>query len=159
MADVKETTVSADKISDYTLVPAFKKNGKVVEIKNIKLNSIKITSKATVVTPTADTDATTKKYVDDINTALNTKISLNTTNINGLTSTVNTVSTQVTTNKNDIATLKTNVSSLSNTVTTNNNNITTQLSSINSQLSTMNTTLTSVKTKVDGLVDGNNTAY
>ena len=65
-----------------------------------------------------------------------------------LTTSINAVKTTADKNTTDVASVNSAITSINNT-----------LSSLNTTISSMNTTLTAVKEKVDGLVDGNNTAY
>lgn len=138
---VAETTVAASQLSNYPVTPAVRKDGVTVKLDNIKLSKLNVTTKLTIPTPdgNTNTDAVNVGYLK--------------------TYTDNKVSTVQSALQKSIDSLSSKESSLESTVNTNNTNITTQLNSINSTLTTMNSTLNTVKNKVDGLVDGNNTAY
>ena len=140
MATLKETTTAPATLSTKYLTEGFMRHGKLVERKRVKYDVVKVTGYASV--PTA------RGSVNDgaVNVGyLNTK---NTTLKNELTTSINAVKATADKNKTDIASMNTTITNINNT-----------LSSLNTTIQNMNTTLTAVKEKVDGLVDGNNTAY
>ena len=140
MATLKETTTAPATLSTKYLTEGFMRNGKLVERKRIKYDVVKVTGYASV--PTArgsvNDEAVNVGYLNTKNTALK----------NDLTTSINAVKATADKNKTDIASMKTTITNINNT-----------LSRLNTTIQNMNTTLTAVKEKVDGLVDGNNTAY
>ena len=140
MATLTETTTAPATLSNKYLTEGFMRNGKLVERKRVKYDVVKVTSYASV--PTAkgsvNDEAVNVGYLNTKNTALK----------NELTASINAVKSTADKNKSDIASMKTTITNINNT-----------LSSLNTTIQNMNTTLTAVKEKVDGLVDGNNTAY
>lgn len=140
MATLTETTTAPATLSTKYLTEGFMRNGELVERKRVKYDVVKVTSYASV--PTArgpvNDEAVNVGYLNTKNTALKSEL---TTSINSVKSIANK-------NKTDIASMNTTITNINNT-----------LSSLNTTIQNMNTTLTAVKNKVDGLVDGNNTAY
>ena len=140
MATLKETTTAPATLSTKYLTEGFMRNGKLVERKRVKYDVVRVTGYASV--PTArgsvDDEAVNVGYLNTKNTALK----------NELTTSINAVKSTADKNKSDVASMKTTITNINNT-----------LSNLNTTIQNMNTTLTAVKEKVDGLVDGNNTAY
>lgn len=140
MATLKETTTAPATLSTKYLTEGFMRNGKLVERKRVKYDVVKVTSYASV--PTArgsvNDEAVNVGYLNTKNTALK----------NDLTISINKVKATADKNKIDIASMEMTITNINDT-----------LSSLNTTIQNMNTTLTAVKDKVDGLVDGNNTAY
>ena len=140
MAILSETDTAPETLSTKYLTEGFMRGGKLVERKRVKYDVVKVTSYASV--PTA------KGSVNDeaVNVGyLNTK---KTASKNDWTISINKVKATADKNKSDIASMETTITIINDT-----------LSSLNTTIQNMNTTLTAVKNKVDGLVDGNNTAY
>ena len=140
MATLKETTTAPATLSTKYLTEGFMRGGKLVERKRVKYDVVKVTSYASV--PTArgsvNDEAVNVGYLNTKNTALK----------NDLTISINKVKATADKNKIDIASMEMTITNINDT-----------LSSLNTTIQNMNTTLTAVKDKVDGLVDGNNTAY
>ena len=140
MATLTETTTAPATLSTKYLTEGFMRNGKLVERKRVKYDVVRVTGYASV--PTArgsvDDEAVNVGYLNTKNTALK----------NELTTSINAVKSTADKNKSDVASMKTTITNINNT-----------LSNLNTTIQNMNTTLTAVKEKVDGLVDGNNTAY
>ena len=140
MAILSETDTAPEMLSTKYLTEGFMRNGKLVERKRIKYDVVKVTGYASV--PTArgsvNDEAVNVGYLNTKNTALK----------NDLTTSINAVKATADKNKTDIASMNTTITNINNT-----------LSRLNTTIQNMNTTLTAVKEKVDGLVDGNNTAY
>ena len=140
MATLTETTTAPETLSTKYLTEGFMRGGKLVERKRVKYDVVKVTSYASV--PTArgsvNDEAVNVGYLNTKNTALK----------NELTTSINAVKSTADKNKSDITSMNTTITNINNT-----------LSSLNTTIQNMNTTLTAVKDKVDGLVDGNNTAY
>ncbi len=140
MAILSETDTAPETLSTKYLTEGFMRGGKLVERKRVKYEVVKVTSYASV--PTArgavDDEAVNVGYLNTKNTALK----------NELTTSINSVKSIANKNKSDIASMNTTITNINNT-----------LNSLNTTIQNMNTTLTAVKDKVDGLVDGNNTAY
>lgn len=140
MAILSETNTAPETLSTKYLTEGFMRGGKLVERKRVKYDVVKVTSYASV--PTAkgsvDDEAVNVGYLNTKNTALK----------NELTTSINVVKSTADKNKSDIASMHTTLINILNTI-----------SSLNTTIQNMDTTLTAVKDKVDGLVDGNNTAY
>lgn len=140
MATLTETTTAPATLSTKYLTEGFMRNGKLVERKRVKYDVVKVTSYASVPTPkgSANDEAVNVEYLSNKNAALYAK----------LMDPINAVKATADKNKTDIASMNTTITNINNT-----------LNSLNTTIQNMNTTLTAVKNKVDGLVDGNNTAY
>ena len=140
MAILSETDTAPETLSTKYLTEGFMRNGKLVERKRVKYDVVKVTGYASV--PTArgavNDEAVNVGYLNTKNTALKSE----------LTTSINAVKATADKNKTDIASMNTTITNINDT-----------LSSLNTTIQNMNTTLTAVKDKVDGLVDGNNTAY
>ena len=140
MATLTETTTTPDTLATKYLTEGFMRDGKLVERKRVKYDVVKVSTYAFVPTPngSSDGEAVNVAYLNTKTTALKSEL---TTSINAVKSTADQ-------NKTDIASVNSTITSINNT-----------LNSLNTTVNSMNTTLTAVKEKVDGLVDGNNTAY
>lgn len=140
MAILSETDTAPETLSTKYLTEGFMRGGKLVERKRVKYDVVKVTSYASV--PTAkgsvDDEAVNVGYLNTKNTALK----------NEMTASINAVKSTAEKNKTDIVSMHTTLINITNT-----------LGSLNTTIQNMDTTLTAVKEKVDGLVDGNNTAY
>lgn len=140
MAAPNETTTAPATLATKYLSEGFMRNGKLVERKRVKYDVVKVNTYASVPTPkgSANDEAVNVAYLNTKTSALKSEL---TTSINAVKSTADK-------NKTDIASVNSTITSINNT-----------LNSLNTTINSMNTTLTAVKEKVDGLVDGNNTAY
>ena len=140
MATLSETNTAPETLSTKYLTEGFMRGGKLVERKRVKYDVVKVTSYASV--PTAkgsvDDEAVNVGYLSTKINALKSEL---TTSINAVKSTADK-------NKSDVASMHTTLINILNTI-----------ASLNTTIQNMDTTLTAVKEKVDGLVDGNNTAY
>ena len=140
MATLTQTTTAPATLSTKYLTEGFMRDGTLVERKRVKYDVVKVGSYAAVPTPkgSVDDEAVNVAYLNTKTTALKSEL---TTSINAVKSTADK-------NTTDIASVNSATTSINNT-----------LSSLNTTVQNMNTTLNAVKEKVDGLVDGNNTAY